>query len=173
MVFVSAPFVLRYEDVAYVDVPACAMMLALGSAAYRAYSHFGRYATAIAVIGGSFGWIKLELLPTALLVIVLIVWFAKVNGAGRKRVLLLVAAFSIVACPWFLLNFVEAGDPISPLLNLTFHHRDPFWIQADLDGQNAGMRSNVPFPIRPIAMFLNPTDAADWVDLAFCFNMSR
>ena len=53
-------------------------------------------------------------------------------GSSRRRVLAAVAALLILSSPWYVKNFVQAGDPIAPVLNLAFHGADPKWTRSDL-----------------------------------------
>ncbi len=55
-------------------------------------------------------------------------------GAGRRRVVLALAVLTVCAAPWYVKNFIQAGDPVSPTLNIALRGVDPHWSADDFHG---------------------------------------
>lgn len=48
---------------------------------------------------------------------------------------------ALVLCiPWYAKNFIQAGDPVAPYLNIALHRPDSKWSQADMQGVMSDVR---------------------------------
>ena len=166
--FVLLPIALRYSVIGLIDIPAGAMLLALGAAATRSQKNYPRYGIAMAIIGGSFAGMKLTFAPFVIVAIVLVYVVGFTQNVSKKKILAICTLAVIVASPWYLRNIIVAGDPVDPVINLAMHHSDPFWTQSDFDAQKAELHVNVPVLFAPIWVFLNPQQAVGSVSLSYC-----
>lgn len=47
------------------------------------------------------------------------------------RTIALVSVLLILSAPWYVRNFIDTGDPITPTINMMVHGRDPVWSHED------------------------------------------
>ena len=129
--FAAFPVALQFAEACYIDIPAGFMLIAATSAFIRGVREPARYSLAIAITGGSFVGFKLALAAYGPLIILWLV-VANWKQAGRRRPFwLYLLTFAAIASPWYLRNFLIAGDPLSPTLNMLFNRSDPYWSRAD------------------------------------------
>src|SRR5581483_532117 len=70
-----------------------------------------------------------------------------------------VLTLCVVAAPWYLRNFVLAGDPIAPTLNIALHGKDGLWTAAEwsyLWNDMATAKSPRAFLTLPVRAYLKP-----------------
>jgi hypothetical protein len=53
------------------------------------------------------------------------------NAEPVWRTIALVSVLLILSAPWYVRNFLETGDPITPTINMMVHGRDPVWSHED------------------------------------------
>src|SRR5207302_4279549 len=80
----------------------------------------------------------------------------------RSRVLVLSVLLILLSAPWYLRNFVLAGDPITPVLNLKFRGRDPIFTQVDYSGLITALQPQKDVSaalLLPVNLFYQPDSA--------------
>lgn len=174
LVSCSSPIVLRYADVAYVDIAAGFFFLATIAAALLALCDFRRYGPSIAIIGGCFIGMKLPLLLFAPLIVALLFYIGKLAGATPRSAGALALLFAVAGSPWYLRNLLIAGDPISPILNMVLGRADPYWSKQDYLNllRFVSLRqAGEPEPLlRPIIFYLKPGQLGEFgASLSVCF----
>jgi hypothetical protein len=55
-------------------------------------------------------------------------------GGSRRRMALTLVALTVCAAPWYAKNLVQAGDPVTPALNIPLRGVDPHWSADDFHG---------------------------------------
>jgi hypothetical protein len=157
LVYCTSPVVLRYADIAYVEVAIGFFFLAFVSASVLALTNFRRYAGALAAIAGCFVGMKLPLISFTVLVISLILYVGKKARVNLRSIALALLLFAIAGSPWYLRNLFIAGDPISPILNLAFKGTDPYWSKTDYAGIMSALRQgHTSVVLAPFLFFLKP-----------------
>jgi len=61
---------------------------------------------------------------------------------SQKQFFLFAIVFGILSSTWYIRNYSIAGDPISPILNITRNKPDPFWSKADFDAVQQDVKGN-------------------------------
>lgn len=140
-VALSAIF-LRWAVYAMVDAPLGFMFLACCIAANLAFRTRDRgYAFALILCGAFLIGMKISLcvlFPAA----AVLVWLTLgATGVSGRRVVTALALLTVLSAPWYVKNFVQAGDPIAPTLNIAFHGVDPKWSIADATGVLQDLKS--------------------------------
>jgi len=65
------------------------------------------------------------------LFIVSLIAVLRKSGKPLSRMIGLVSLLLILSAPWYVRNFIETGDPITPTLNIKFRGTDPVWSYED------------------------------------------
>ncbi len=159
---VLSPAFIRYVASALVDVPIGFMFFAAGLALVRAVRANGRSGVAELVACAAF------FIGTKISLIVFVPLFAAALAVllhGRReprRAAAVVAIFLALAAPWYVKNFIQAGDPISPVLNLALRGADPKWTRRDLAYVQSDLVANEGGPIEraevPFDIVLHPSE---------------
>ncbi len=118
----------------------------------------------VAIICGSF-LVGMKVSLIALLPLVVFgVSAALCSGAVTKRVVAIAALTIVVlSSPWYVKNFIQAGDPIAPTLNLALHGVDSKWSKADMKDVLGDLRTDAsPAALlrMPLAVILTPNARA-------------
>lgn len=157
---VLAPFYLRWNDTAYIDVSigAFALMATLCFMLSSSERETGWLFTGSFVAGfligmkGSFA----TLAP-----VFLIASFLAGKGANFdiRKIAAAAALLVICASPWYVRNLVEAGDPAPPVFNMMLHGKDAFVSKAELQAYAADLftkRSPRDLASLPVRAFFKP-----------------
>jgi hypothetical protein len=150
-----SPVFLRWADTGMVDVPIGMTFFASVSAVVMAVATRERrwfwYAllTFAFFVGtkGSF----ISFVPAA----VVAAWVAaRASGLTTRRSLYACAIMLVLCTPWYVKNFIQAGDPVPPYLNLALGRLDSKWTPADM----AGVMSDVRVNEQPLFLLALPLD---------------
>lgn len=98
----------------------------------------------------------IALLPVLLLAIV---FALRISKAPVRAIMLACLALTLLSSPWYVRNFIEAGDPIAPTLNLALHGVDSKWSREDMKDQLGDLhtdKSPLGLLRLPIAIFSDP-----------------
>ena len=90
-------------------------------------------------------------------------------GAAPRRIAVALVAFTVLAAPWYVKNFIEAGDPISPALNIPLQGVDPHWSADDFHGLSYDLKlgedpsplGNLLVPLKSLTEPSSPAFRAD------------
>lgn len=157
---VLAPFYLRWNDTAYIDVSigAFALMATLCFMLSASERETGWLFTGSVVAGfligmkGSFA----TLAPVFLVASFLAGKGAKFDG---RRIAAAVVLLVVCASPWYVRNLIEAGDPAPPVFNMMLHGRDAFVSKSELQAYAADLftkRSPRDLASLPLRAFFKP-----------------
>ncbi len=121
--------------VGLIDVPIGLFFLVCALALADAV-RFRRWESLLAfgLCGGFLMGMKLSLIGLFPVFVAATAFGALLLGGSRRRVALAVALLSVCTAPWYVKNFIQAGDPISPTLNIAFRGVDPHWSADDYHG---------------------------------------
>jgi hypothetical protein len=72
-----------------------------------------------------------------------------------SRVIMMAGVLLVLSAPWYVRNFIQTGDPISPTLNVLLNRKDPIWSREDYNAlmpdiktpKNAGYLIRLPFDL--------------------------
>ncbi|MFZ1123666.1 MAG: hypothetical protein WAN59_00815 [Candidatus Baltobacteraceae bacterium] len=149
-----SPIFLRYLDTGMVDIAEGLFFLVAVATAAAAYTSTWRpwavhYALASSfLIGMKTSFIVLFLpLSIAGFLIAAKLW-AKPRAAFAT-----VALITVLGAPWYVKNFVQAGDPIAPVLNLAINGVDSKWSRRDMAGQLADLQQKESISTRLLLPF--------------------
>jgi hypothetical protein len=155
----------RWVDFALVDVPIGFMFLVCGlivivALRTKVREYLGQLVICAAFLVG----MKISLIALAPMFL-LVIWLSGVSlGIGRRRIFAGLLSFCALSSPWYVKNFIQAGDPISPTLNIAFHGVDPKWSRADVEDVLGDLKSQEGGPISRLSIPLQiVNDASAWV----------
>ena len=150
-----SPVFIRWADTGMVDVPiGLTFLVAVASVVMAVATRERRWlwyaiATFAFFVGtkGSF----IAFVPAALVA----AWVAaRVTGLSARRSLFACAIMLVLCTPWYVKNFIQAGDPVPPYLNLALGRPDSKWTKADM----AGVMSDVRVNEQPLFLLALPLD---------------
>lgn len=153
----SATFLLNMTS-EMVDVPIGFFFLASCLSVMLALRGSKRYLVDAVVCAAFFVGMKISLI--AFFPAFAIAIYMLLGQRPPKRTLVVLAAFALLALPWYGKNFIQAGDPISPTLNILFRGADPKMSVADFHnvvgnlGRDTRPESMLSVPLR---IFSDPT----------------
>ena len=120
---------------ALIDAPIGFAFLACALAVWNAIRVRERSALAdVAVCGGLLCGMKLSLIAFVPALAAALAYAAWRTG-GRRVAAVAVLGLAVCCAPWYVKNLVQAGDPVSPVLNLALRGVDPAYSRVDLDAQ--------------------------------------
>ena len=142
---------------AYVDVPIGAFALLATLAIILAVREKQvKWLVVAAVLAGFLIGMKASFIAFIPVFAIALIWAARGLQITRQAVLGLFALLLVASSPWYVRNFIEAGDPIAPTLNLALHGTDglytPFEV-AELSGALHGSRSPKALATLPLRAF--------------------
>lgn len=147
------PAFLSVVDLAVVDVPmgfvflACVLSIAMTLRRREAI-----YPVQLLLCGAFLIGMKISLIAFFPLLAVALGIALVGIGASRRRIAMALLIFTVLASPWYVKNFVQAGDPIAPTLNLALHGVDPHWSRADAQGALSDLKSHEGGPLARMAI---------------------
>ncbi len=126
---------------AMIDGPIGFAFLACALAAWNAIRLRDRSALAdLAVCGGLLCGMKISLIAFAPALAAALAYAAWRTG-GRRAAVVSVLVLAACTAPWYARNFILAGDPVSPVLNLAFRGADPAYSRDDLAAQEQDLHA--------------------------------
>jgi hypothetical protein len=129
------PEFIGYWDLSFVDIPIGFFFFAFAAATVVAIGRRARYPIAdVILIGGFLAGMKVSFIAFLPLVAIVAALAARAAGLPRHASAWAAALATLTSVPWYVRNFLIAGDPISPVLNLRFHGVDKYVSQADYNG---------------------------------------
>ncbi len=133
--FALCPIVLRWGDTGMIDVPIGMFFSLTIAAALMACKKRARAWIIHTILCAAF-FIGMKISLIAFLpLFAIIVWIiARKSALTVRRAAFAVAILTILSSPWYAKNFIQDGDPIAPVLNLSLRGVDSKWSKADLDG---------------------------------------
>jgi hypothetical protein len=158
-----SPVFVRYVGSALVDIPIGFMFFASALSLVRAVRSNGRAGVPeLIACAAFFVGTKLSLVVFTPL-FALAVAFVVLRARWRPRAIAAaVAVFLALAAPWYVKNFIQAGDPISPVLNLALRDADPKWTSQDLGYVQRDLKSQEGGPVEramiPLDIVVHPTE---------------
>lgn len=128
LAFYLSPLTQRYLTIGHLDVPLMFYMVVSVFGIYfsRQTEEMKRFYLPSALICAMFIGMKV----TGLFFIPLFLMLAAI-GQKRKHWLVFGIIFLAFGSIWYLRNFIIAGDPISPAMNMLLERPDPFWVPED------------------------------------------
>ncbi len=130
---VFAPSYFRWLMSAYIDVPIGAFaLLATLSIVIGVREHRREWLMVAAVMGGFLIGMKESFLPLVV-VFGIALWIAARHlNISRRAAVVLLALLVVTSSPWYVRNWILAGDPIWPVLNLALYHHDGLVTQGEV-----------------------------------------
>jgi hypothetical protein len=138
----TSPVFLRYVNVGYVDVPIGFFTLVPILCTYLILKGSERHYEIDVLITSAF-CVGMKISAFLCLPLFLFSLFIVLRRQRRKmsHVVALSALMILLSSPWYLRNFVMAGDPIAPALNLLIRRRDPIFTPADYSALKADLQT--------------------------------
>ncbi|GAC1658301.1 MAG: hypothetical protein NVS4B13_01020 [Candidatus Elarobacter sp.] len=164
----TMPIFLHFVGANMIDVPSGMFFTVVAVAAIRAIiSRDARHVLTLVVCGGFLIGLKISFIALLPLLGALIILSLRAAGRSRRTMAASLAALVILASPWYVEAFVLTGDPVPPVLNLRFQHKDIKWSNHDMEVQLADLVSNTsPRGLLsvPVTAFTDPTNPnlRDW-----------
>jgi hypothetical protein len=129
---VFTPEFLTLYNSSYLDVPFGCFFLAFAAASLVAVTRRARFAVADAVVLGSFlVGMKISFIALLPLVVAAVAMVTRRVGLPRRTAVAVLLACLALSSPWYVRNFIVAGDPVSPVLNLKLHGVDGYYSLND------------------------------------------
>ena len=129
-----SPLFLMFVDVGYVDVPIGLFILVPVLCTYLILKgNTANYDIDLIFTSAFCVGMKISLFLCLPLFVCSLFLVLRWQRKRRSRVLVLSVLLILLSAPWYLRNFVLAGDPITPVLNLKFRGRDPIFTQVLLN----------------------------------------
>jgi hypothetical protein len=158
---VTSAIFLDYSVLGYIDVPIGAMAL-LSVVAIRLACVERRtgWLVVAAVLSGFLIGMKGSFVVLTPIFAVALVWAGEALGTRRTTLAAILLLLCAVAAPWYVRNWVLAGDPIAPALNIALHGEDGLWKPAEWNGlwqDMATSKSPRAFVTLPARAYLRPT----------------
>ena len=154
------PVFVQWLDIAMIDPPAAMLCTGLCAAAVLALTRRDTSTlSALVLICGFFAGVKISYVLFVPLGIVLASAIGFAARLPLRRIGAMLALLLVASSLFYVRTFIYAGDPIEPVLNLKFHHADPLWTQADLQGQQADLQGDdrpLSLLTMPYTMFVDP-----------------
>lgn len=154
----SATFLLNMTS-EMVDVPIGFFFLAFSLSVMLALQDSKRFLADVIVCGAFFIGMKISFI--AFFPAFAVALYLALGWRPPKRILALaLTAFAILSLPWYAKNFIQAGDPISPTLNIIFRGADPKMSVADFRNVMGNLgRDTSPGAVLsvPLRIFTSPT----------------
>jgi 4-amino-4-deoxy-L-arabinose transferase-like glycosyltransferase len=160
MALLFSPIFVRWANTGLVDVAiGCFFLVSVAGVVMSVATHERRWALAAIVCFPFLVGMKevfIAFIPLALAA----AWIGARATRFTRRAALGVATIALILClPWYVKNFIQAGDPIAPILNLALHRPDPKWTPADMALQQRDLAvDNSPLALLrlPVDIILNP-----------------
>ena len=140
---ILSPVFLRYVGSGLIDIPIGFLFFACGLSLVRAVRSNGRAGVPELIACAAF-FIGTKISLVAFLPLFgLALVFVALRARWRPRaVAAALAALVALSAPWYVKNFVQAGDPVSPVLNLALRGADPKWTREDLGYVQRDLKSH-------------------------------
>jgi hypothetical protein len=153
---VLSPTFLRYLGSGLIDIPIGFMFFACGLSLVRAVRANGRSGVPeLIACAAFFVGTKISLVVFTPLFGLAIVFIA-LRARWRPRTMVAALAVLIaLAAPWYVKNFIQAGDPVAPVLNLALRGADPKWTRQDLGYVQRDLTANEGGPAERAAIPLD------------------
>ncbi len=160
---ISAAIFLDYSVLGYIDVPIGAMaLLSVVAVVLAIRDRKPQWLIAAATIAGFLVGMKASFVLLTPIFFVGLVWGGLAIGMRRTAIAGVLAVLCAVAAPWYVRNWILAGDPIAPALNIALHGNDGLWRVAEWNGlwqDMATSRSPKAFLTLPLRAYLHPLSA--------------
>jgi hypothetical protein len=122
---ISSAEMLQIFSIAFIDVPIGAFALATAQSLYLAVVERRKsWLFAAAVVGGFWLGMKASFLILVLPVALEFIVAGRAQRTPWRSIAAAVSLLLLVASPWYVRNFILAGDPIAPVLNIALRHHD-------------------------------------------------
>src|SRR6266536_252410 len=125
-----SPVFLRYLNVGFIDVPIGIFVLVPVLCTYQ-MSLRRPFERELVVTAAFCAGMKLTLIGHLPFFIVSLFFAASESRLRRREIALLSLVLVGLSLPWYVRNFVDAGDPTPPIFNLYLKHPDPIFTQTD------------------------------------------
>lgn len=138
-----SPIYLRWMDTGMLDVPTGFFFLISAACLTNGFvSNWRPWIYHLVICAAFLMGLKITLF--AFLPVFLIGAFsiASRRGLSRRATVGVLVALVVLMSPWYLKNFIQAGDPIAPVLNLAVGGVDSKWSKADMEGVLADLKAN-------------------------------
>lgn len=131
---IAPPAYFEWMITAYIDVPIGAFaLLAVLAIVLSIREKSAAWLGAAAVIAGFLIGMKVSFVPFVFVFGAAIWAAARTSRLRRSATLAVLAILLAASSPWYVRNFIDAGDPIAPVLNLTLHGHDGLMTRAEAD----------------------------------------
>jgi hypothetical protein len=131
-----SPVFFRWLDTGMVDVPIGLFFFVVAACASMAcVSRWGGWRLHFVLCAGFFIGLKTSLLVFMPMLGGIAYLIARGSGWSRRATAGAALAVVVLGAPWYVKNFIQAGDPIAPVLNLAVRGVDSKWTKEDLAGQ--------------------------------------
>jgi hypothetical protein len=158
---VSAAIFLDYSVLGYIDVPIGAMaLLSVVAIQVAIRDRQPGWLVASAVMAGFLVGMKASFVLLIPIFAVALVWGCIAIGMRRRAIAGVLALLCVVAAPWYVRNWILAGDPLPPAINLALYGSDGLWSKTEWEGvwgDVATSKSLKSFIKLPLRAYLNPT----------------
>ncbi len=158
-----SPLFLMFVDVGYVDVPIGLFILVPVLCTYLILKgNTANYDIDLIFTSAFCVGMKISLFLCLPLFVCSLFLVLRWQRKRRSRVLVLSVLLILLSAPWYLRNFVLAGDPITPVLNLKFRGRDPIFTQVDYSGLMTALQPQKDVSaalLLPVNLFYQPDSA--------------
>jgi hypothetical protein len=102
--------------------------------------------------GGFFVGMKISLVVFLPVLTAAVLYGAVLGHRSRSYAIGAAALLFVFSSPWYVKNFIQAGDPITPVLNLAIRGADPKWSKADLAMVQGDLHSHEGGPLQRAAI---------------------
>ncbi|MBV8116620.1 MAG: hypothetical protein JOZ01_01510 [Candidatus Eremiobacteraeota bacterium] len=158
---ISSAIFLDYSVLGYIDVPIGAMaLLAVVALRLALVEDRPQWLAVAAVLAGFLVGMKGSFIALLPVFAVALVWAAATLRMRAGAIAAIFALLCAVASPWYVRNWILAGDPIAPALNIALHGQDGLWKTAEWNGlwqDMATSKSPRAFLTLPIRAYAHPT----------------
>jgi hypothetical protein len=170
----TSPVFLRYLNVGYIDIAIGLFTLVPILCTYLILKGSQRNYERDVVLTSAF-CVGMKISLFLCLPLFLLSLFILLRQQRRKiaHVVMLAGLMILLSSPWYLRNFVKAGDPIAPALNLLIRGRDPIFTPADYSALKADIQTRkgvTALLLLPVDLFNNP-DTPDFREYGVNFSV--
>jgi hypothetical protein len=128
-----SPIFVRWLDTGLVDVPiGLFFLVAAACASMACVSPWSGWRLHFIPCAGFFIGLKTSLLAFMPMLAGIAYLMARGSAWSRRATAGAVIAVVLLSAPWYVKNFIQAGDPIAPVLNLAVRGIDSKWTKDDL-----------------------------------------
>jgi hypothetical protein len=127
-----SPVFLRWVNTAFMDVPLGLFVFIPILCTYIGLRGDARnYDLDFVLVAAFCVGIKISHFLFLPLFIVSLILLLRKSATSVRRMIALVSVLLILSAPWYVRNFIDTGDPITPTINMMVRGRDPVWSHQD------------------------------------------